>query len=101
LKGLFFGEMKKSGKRKFNAELRNRVVLEVLRKIKTVNQLALQYDIHPSQIMQWKKSFEENSPLIIGEIKSGIPVLNGEKFTSFAILDKGEVEEVLIKKFLL
>ena len=93
--------MKKSGKRKFSAELRNKVVLEVLRKIKTVQQLALQYDIHPSQIMQWKKAFEENSPLIIGEIKSGIPVLAGRKITSFTILDKNEIEEVLIKKFLL
>ena len=86
---------------KFSAELRNKVVLEVLRKIKNVQQLALQYDIHPSQIMQWKKAFDENSPLIIGENKSGIPVLRGEKFTSFAILDKNEIEEDLIKKFLL
>lgn len=93
--------MKKPGKRKFSTELRNKVVLEVLRKTKTVQELASQYDIHPSQIMQWKKAFEENSPVIIGEKKAAIPHVTGQRFSSFAVVDKLQVEIELFNKRLL
>lgn len=93
--------MKKKGKRKVSNELRDRIILEVLRKTKTVQQLAQQYDIHPSQIMQWKKSFEENAEFIIGERRPEVPVIPGQRFSSFALVDKEQVELMLMYRNLL
>jgi len=41
-----------------SAEFKGKVALEALKGVKTVNELAGQYQIHPTQISQWKRQVQ-------------------------------------------
>ena len=45
--------------KKYTAQLKAKVALEAIRGEKTVNELAALYQVHPSQIMSWKKRLLE------------------------------------------
>ena len=51
-----------SGKRwAHTPELKAIVAMEELRRVKTVNELAREYEVHPVQIAKWKKEIKECS----------------------------------------
>lgn len=52
--------MKKSRK-KHSPDFKAKVALEALRGEKTIAELASQYDVHPGQIMTWKKALIDNA----------------------------------------
>ena len=41
--------------RKFTAEYKARVALEALKGLKTISQIASEYQVHPTQVTNWKK----------------------------------------------
>lgn len=41
-----------------SAEFKGKVDIEALRGLKTVNEMASQYQIHPTQIIQWKRQVQ-------------------------------------------
>ena len=41
-----------------SAELKVKVALEAVKGLKTVNELASQYQVHPTQISQWKRQVQ-------------------------------------------
>ncbi len=43
---------------KHSAELKAKVALEALKGLKTVNELAGQYQVHPTQVSQWKRQVQ-------------------------------------------
>ena len=49
--------MEKKSRRKFSAEFKTKVVLEALKERNTIEQLAKKYELHPTQINNWKKEF--------------------------------------------
>lgn len=42
-----------------SAEFKGKVALEALKGMKTVHELAGQYQVHPTQISQWKRQVQE------------------------------------------
>jgi len=50
----------KRSRRKFTAEFKSRVAIEALQERSTLSELSVRYDVHPNQIVQWKKSLKEN-----------------------------------------
>jgi transposase-like protein len=54
--------MSKEKRQSFSKEFKAKVVLEVLRKESTVQELATKYSVHPNQISLWKKQAVEMLP---------------------------------------
>jgi transposase-like protein len=55
--------MTKTGHRKFySGEIKARVAVEAIRGMKTANEIASDYQIHPMQISKWKKQAMEELP---------------------------------------
>ncbi len=49
-------------RKRYSAEEKTRVAVEAMRGQKTINELAAEYGVHPTQITQWKKqALEEMS----------------------------------------
>ena len=53
-------------KKKFTADLEAKVAIAALKGHKTVNELASEFDVHPTQISSWKKQLLEGSKKFFG-----------------------------------
>src|SRR5690554_7732654 len=49
-------------RKKHSKQEKAKIVLELLREEKTLNQIASEYGVHPSQLSQWKKAALEGLP---------------------------------------
>lgn len=47
------------------------MALEALKRIKTIQQIAADYDVHPVQVSEWKKTLIERLPEAFEEKKGG------------------------------
>jgi transposase-like protein len=56
-------------KTRYSAEFKAKVALEATKEAKSLNELASQYSLHPSQISQWKKEFLEGIKSIFASPK--------------------------------
>jgi putative transposase len=63
----------KGHRRHLDATFKSRIVLEALKEQKTVAQIASSYEVHPTQIFQWKKEVLEGLPKIFSAKKTGEP----------------------------
>lgn len=54
--------MKGKTKRKFTADFKLKVVLEVLKEKDTLAVISKRHELHPNQISDWKKQFMEAAP---------------------------------------
>lgn len=54
-------------RRKFSAEQKAQIVLEMLREDKSVAQIAAENSTHPNQLHRWKKQALENFPQLFEE----------------------------------
>jgi hypothetical protein len=60
--------MNKKDKRKFTAAFKVKVALEAVKGQSTIAELAKRYELHPSQIMDWKKTLTPYQKLTRGII---------------------------------
>jgi transposase-like protein len=66
------GDVMSEKKRKvFSGEFKAKVALEALRGLKTVNEIAQEFSVHPTQVGQWKRDLQEQAAGIF-EVKRGI-----------------------------
>jgi transposase-like protein len=49
-------------RKQYSAELKTRVALEAIKGYKTVNEIASEYGVHPTQIANWKRQALEGLP---------------------------------------
>jgi transposase-like protein len=54
-------------RRKHNGQFKARVVLEAIAGHKTVNQIATEYGVHPSQVNTWKKQALDRLPEVLSD----------------------------------
>jgi len=51
-------------KRRRNTQFKSKVALEALRNEQTVNEIAAKYEVHPSQVSQWKRELMDGAASI-------------------------------------
>ena len=54
-------------RRQFSAKFKFQVALEALKELKTINEIASQYEVHPTQVKQWKKQLQADGADIFNE----------------------------------
>ena len=52
-------------RRKHSGQFKSRVAVEAIAGHKTVNQIAAEYGVHPSQVNKWKKQALEQLPEVL------------------------------------
>ncbi|OMP74590.1 transposase [[Flexibacter] sp. ATCC 35208] len=57
------------GRRKFNAAFKSKVAVEALKEQLTLAELAEKYDLHPTQITEWKKQLLSGSEQVFDQGK--------------------------------
>lgn len=81
--------MTKSPRRVHDSAFKTKVVLEALKGIKTLAQLALEFGIHPQQITDWKKQALDGLPTLF-DSQSAKPTLSEQQ--------REEIEEPLFQQ---
>jgi len=56
----------KGKRRRHDPEFKARVALEAIKGIKTIQQIAKEFDIHPVQVSEWKKTMAEGAASVFG-----------------------------------
>jgi transposase-like protein len=59
-------------RKRHSAEFKAKVALEAVKEIKTLNELASQYEVHSVQISQWKKHLLENLAVVFSTQKKNL-----------------------------
>ncbi len=57
----------RSGKRNHSAEFKAKLAVEAIKGLKTTNELAAQYEIHPVQITKWKKQLLDQAASLFAD----------------------------------
>lgn len=60
----------KAKRRRHDPEFKARVALEALKGIKTIQQIAKDFDVHPVQVSDWKKAILEGASGIFGHSRA-------------------------------
>jgi len=62
-----------------SADFKARVGLEVVRGIKTINEIAQDYEVHPMQIGQWKRAIQEQAKTLFEGRRGPTPVASHQE----------------------
>lgn len=49
-------------RKRYGADLKAKIAIEAIKGLKTINEIAGEYGVHPTQITQWKKQVLETVP---------------------------------------
>jgi transposase len=87
-------------RRNFNAAFKAKVAIEALKEQQTLAQLAAKYELHPNQIVEWKKQLLSGSEQVFGNGKAvtGLPQEDKEKDELYRQIGQLKVENDWLKK---
>lgn len=54
-------------RRQFSATFKFQIAMEASKGLQTINEVASQYEVHPTQVKQWKKELQENGAEVFSE----------------------------------
>ena len=54
-------------RKNYDASFKGKLALEMIKELRTVNEIATEYGVHPSVIAKWKKQLLEGIPLIFSK----------------------------------
>jgi len=57
----------KTTRNRYSADFKSRLALEVIKGHQTLNEIASGHQVHPSQLIQWKKQLLESLPVIFAD----------------------------------
>ena len=85
--------------RKFNSQLKFKIVLEAIKCEKSHTEIARQYGIHPQMVTNWKREFFQRGPVVFErDQKKEIASKKMEELEK--IIGQQNIEIQLLKKFL-
>ena len=84
----------KAKRRRHDPEFKARVALEALKGVKTIQQIAKDFDVHPVQVSEWKKAMTDGAPSIFspGSGKTGAGDFESERTQLHAKIGQQAVE---------
>lgn len=86
-------------RRQFTARIKFQVALEALKGAQTVNEIAGHYEVHPTQVKQWKKQLQEEGAEIFNEKASKAERTQAEKESElYEQIGRLQVELAWLKK---
>ncbi len=86
-------------RQKFSSKFKAKVAIEALNGHQTVNQLASEFDVHPSQVNNWKKQLlEESSDIFSKGRKQQAENAEDERDKLFSQIGRLKVEVDWLKK---
>ncbi len=91
----------KAKRRRHEPEFKARVAIEAVKEIKTIQEIAKQFDVHPVQVSDWKKKMLEGVPDVFSATKkrSKEEAFDTQREQLHAKIGKQSVEiDFLIKK---
>ncbi len=75
-------------KRQFSSEFKVKVVLEILREERRMNEIASEYEINPNQLATWRREFLEKAPMLFDVPKA---IKERQKAAQAAAEEKGRL----------
>ena len=90
----------KSKRRRHDPEFKARVAIEALKNIRTIAQIAKDFEIHPAQVSDWKKQMLENAveSFSQGKKQNSEEELNAEKELLHAKIGQQAIEIDFLRK---
>ena len=86
-------------RRKFSKEFKAKVALEALRERETLQELARRYELHPNQIITWKKHLKEEMPALFARKNEAKDTdLEGENARLYEEIGRLKMERDWLKK---
>jgi transposase-like protein len=66
--------LSEKNRKTFNGQFKAKVALEAIRGTKTVNDIAQEFGVHPTQVSQWKKELQESASGVFDTKRGPKPV---------------------------
>ena len=54
-------------RKNYSQQFKFKVALEAIKELKTINEIASAYDVHPTQVKSWKKQLLTEGPSVFGQ----------------------------------
>ena len=65
--------MSEKNRKNFSSQIKAKVALDAIRGVKTVNEIAQEFNVHPTQVGHWKKMLQEQAPGIFDTVRGPKP----------------------------